>query len=129
MASSSQVRDGQIEVREGDAAVDLEGLAGQVAACGGGEIDGGSGDVLRITEAAHRCHLLHGGAQLVVGGDDVERGGEDGARCDRVDPDARAEVQRGQPGVVRECGFGGAGGAAAAAGQASHGRGDVDDAA
>src|ERR1700755_1472183 len=41
MASSSQVRDGQIEVGEGDAAVDLEGLAGQVAACGGGEIDGG----------------------------------------------------------------------------------------
>src|SRR6202008_2531184 len=71
MASSSQVRDGQIEVGEGDAAVDFESLAGQVAAGGGGEIDGGSGDVLRIAEPAHRCHLLHGGAQFVVGGDDV----------------------------------------------------------
>src|SRR5882757_10490612 len=59
MASSSQVRDGQVEVREGEATVDLERLAGQEAACGGREIDGGSGDVLRIAEPTHRCHLLH----------------------------------------------------------------------
>ena len=52
-----------------------------------------------------------------------------GARRDRVDPDARAQVQRGQPGVVRERGLGGAVGDEAAAGQPSHGRGDVDDAA
>ena len=48
---------------------------------------------------------------------------------DGVDPNPRAQVQRGQSGVVRECGLGGAVGGEPAAGHPSHRRGDVDDAA
>src|SRR5882757_6956979 len=40
IARSSQVVDGEFEVGERDAAVHLEGLAGQVAARGRGQIDG-----------------------------------------------------------------------------------------
>ena len=53
----------------------------------------------------------------------------DRARCDGVDPDPRAQVERGQPGVVGQRGLGGAVGGEAAAGHPAHRRGDVDDAA
>jgi hypothetical protein len=124
-----QVRDGDVEIGEGEAAIHLERLAGQEGTgrrrqihCGGSDIDG-------IAEAAQGCHLLHRLAQFVVGGHHVQRGGEDRAGCDGVDPDARAQVQRRRPGVMRQRSFGGGVGREATSGQPAHGGGDVDDAA
>src|SRR5882757_9307395 len=73
MPCSSQIGDGEIEIRVGEATVDLEGLAGQETACLRREIDGGRSDVERITEPAQRCRLLHGIAQCVVGCHDLQR--------------------------------------------------------
>src|SRR4051794_22412901 len=72
MASSSQVRDGQVEVWNRESAVDLEHLAGQETCGRRREIDGGSGDVGRVAESPHGRCLFHRLAQFVVGGDDVE---------------------------------------------------------
>src|SRR6202011_1833110 len=62
----SQVRDGDVEVGEGEATVDLQRLAGEEAAGRGRQIDCGSGDVDGVTEAAHRGDLLHRCGALLV---------------------------------------------------------------
>src|SRR3954469_14759644 len=68
MASSSEVWNGEIEIGNGEAAVDLEHFAGQEAARGRREVDRGGGDVGRVAEASHGRCLLHWLAPFCVWG-------------------------------------------------------------
>ena len=66
-------------------------------------------------------------AELVVGQDDLERRGGDGAGRDGVDAHTRRAVGRHESCHVRQSGLGGPVGDEPAVAQAPHGRGDVDD--
>src|SRR5713101_5912894 len=90
---------------EDDAAVDVEGLAGDVARARRRQEDGERGDVLGIVGTAERdggiapaLHVLHGEAFIAGAGGDVvlrERG-DGGAGADRVHVDVVArELLRG----------------------------------
>ena len=83
--AGSEVRDAQIEVGQLDAAVDFEDLPGHVARRRGGEEDNRGRDLLRVADPAQRRGPLHLPAQVVVGDDDLKRGGGRGADVVGVD--------------------------------------------
>ena len=110
------------------AAVDVEGVAGDVAGVFGGEEGDGVGDVEVGSGAAERDVLGHGG--LLVVGEDGGHGRLDVSGGDCIDRDGAAgELPREGFGEADEAGFGGGVvGLAGLTGFADD-RGDVDDAA
>src|SRR5690606_9211230 len=110
------------------AAVDVQGLAGDVGGFVGGQVDGGGGDLVARAEAAGGDVLEDGLALLVV--EHVGHRAGDEARGDAVDGDAAAADLLGQRlGEADHAGLGGGVvGLARVAGDADH-RGDADDAA
>src|ERR1700727_24396 len=95
-----EVGDWHLEVRRLQPAIHLENLAGDVGPGGRAQVEDGGGDVLDLTEPLEWRGVLHGGTELVAGHDDVERGRCGGPDPDRVHPDARSQVARGQARVL-----------------------------
>ena len=127
VGAGDEVGQAEVEVGHLQPAVDLEHLAGDEAAGRAGQVEHRGRDVLDLADRRSGVLDVISFIVALVARDELQRAGHHAADRDRVDPDGRAEVARGQPGVVRQRRLGRAVGEVAATGHPAHHAGDVDD--